>query len=149
MKRRGCTPGRRRGMTVAWFALATVAPGCVIIPVPTPEHSTASSRAFIEERELAQIQPGKTTREEILLRYGAPDAAFKDQQLFLYSWDRIVTYLVIATVGRGGVDVLAGREQILFIEFGEDNIVRRLALKEGMSLDKDSVLRQFEADQPR
>jgi outer membrane protein assembly factor BamE (lipoprotein component of BamABCDE complex) len=140
-------------MPVALFAVSILLAGCIIIPVPTPEHSTASSRAFIEAEEIARIQPGKTTREEILLRYGAPDAALKNQQLFVYSWDRIAAYLLVAwgapEYGGGGETVPVGREHTLFIEFDEDNIVRRVALKEGTSLDKDSVLRQFEADQPR
>jgi len=50
------------------FTFFGVFAGCVIIP--TPEHTLLEGRGKIEESDTAFLETAKTTREEVLLRFG-------------------------------------------------------------------------------
>jgi len=67
------------------------------------------------------FQVGITTREDLLLRLGEPDATLNNQSVFLYSWTRTRGYLIIAYY-----DVFAaGKTTMLLFEFDADNYLKR------------------------
>jgi hypothetical protein len=69
----------------AWAAAVVVAfaPGCILIPTPPMGiHEIPAER-------LATLQPGKTTRIDVLMVFGNPDIRLRDDRVFIYRWDRV------------------------------------------------------------
>ncbi|MCI0748640.1 MAG: hypothetical protein L0Y58_24795 [Verrucomicrobia subdivision 3 bacterium] len=76
--------------------------GCVIVPVPV-NHHTAASRTNVQTDDILWLVPGQTTREEVLLRLGEPDAVTEDDLSMSYRWEKIRLGLFAAVfAGYGG-----------------------------------------------
>jgi hypothetical protein len=58
--------------------------GCMIIP--TPEHGLLEGRGMIAEIDTAFLQSAKTTRQEVLLRFGEPDLILDHDRILVYHW---------------------------------------------------------------
>jgi outer membrane protein assembly factor BamE (lipoprotein component of BamABCDE complex) len=100
--------------------------GCVV--VPTPEHGLIEGRGLIDRAAQETVQPGVTTREEVLLRFGEPDATLRQQEVFVYYWSRVQGYFAYAvaagyTGAAGGGPI--GRVHLFLIEFDKAGRVRR------------------------
>ena len=65
--------------------------GCAIFP--TPEHDLLEGRGKIDESDIAFLTVGKTTREDVLLRFGEPDLVLYDQRILIYRWSVIQGYI--------------------------------------------------------
>jgi len=63
--------------------------GCIIIP--TPSHGGVG---LITKETIESIEPGKTTRADILLRLGDPAERLEEDRLFKYTWKEIQSYMV-------------------------------------------------------
>ncbi len=107
---------------LVWSALAAALSGCLYIP--TPQHSLLSGRGMIDEETTRGFRAGTTTRGEVLLLLGEPDATFKNQSVFLYTWTRTQGYLVVGGYGKGEI-VAVGKTTVLLLEFGEHNYLKR------------------------
>jgi len=116
--------GARPGLVL----VALLLEGCVFLAVPTPEHGLVAGRGVVDEALMATLQPGVTTREDVLLQFGEPDATIRHERLFVYRWDRVQGYwLFVAGGGYSGV-AAAGtipRKHLLLLEFGDDGTLRR------------------------
>ena len=87
-----------RGIIGVWVCLALVsANGCMIIP--TPESGLLAGRGKIEEADIAFLKVGVTTRENVLLRFGEPDAVLHDQRILAYYWAVSVGYIIVYNAG--------------------------------------------------
>jgi outer membrane protein assembly factor BamE (lipoprotein component of BamABCDE complex) len=108
-------------------AVALVA-GCLAIPIPTPEHGLLEGRGMIDDAAIQRVTPGVTTREEVLLQFGEPDAALRTEQVFVYRWSRIQGYVPWAIggyyTGAAGI-IIVPRVHLLLIEFDEGGRVTR------------------------
>ncbi len=94
--------GFRSAGLVAVFVYAT---GCVVLPIPTPEHTPLGTvtRQNISANDADWIQPGTTLLADILLKFGEPDQLSPDGQTLGYRWQKIWGYMVIGVPGGGDV----------------------------------------------
>lgn len=110
---------------VMLLAVGSAIAGCLYIP--TPHHSLIAGRGMIEPDVIEQCRIGVTTREEILLRFGEPDATLNRQSVFVYSWTRTQGYLLIGGYGRGEV-IPVGHTSRLLVEFDLKGFLKRIEL---------------------
>jgi hypothetical protein len=104
---------------------AAILSGCLVIPV---DYHSAGSRHNVNANVQSQLQPGVTTKEEVLLLLGEPDYASEDGQCIGYAW-RKVKALVFVTAGptsaaTGEVE----RSYLLHISFDPNSQVSRVEL---------------------
>lgn len=73
-----------------WFLMAAwgmmALSGCVVIPV---DSYSSGSRHNISAKTQSLMQPGVTTKEEVVLILGEPDYASANGQRFDYVWRRV------------------------------------------------------------
>ncbi len=120
MKRR---PSFAVGMLAlpAALTLLMFGSGCLIIP--TPEFDSGSARANFNQQSLAQLQPGVTTMEDVLLRFGEPDAVSPDERKLGYRSEKVAGIWILA----GGYSAASGaitRDHYLLVELDENGVVR-------------------------
>jgi len=60
--------------------------GCIMIPIPEDEGTLTFGRGQIQETDLSFLEPGKSTREEVLLRFGEPSQVLNNEKLIVYRW---------------------------------------------------------------
>lgn len=108
-------------LLVVWLS------ACVVIP--TPEHGLRSGRGAISEADMAGLAIGKTTREEVLLRFGEPSSYFDDGGRFIYTWSAKAgywfeggSYQTAVVPGDDGVIVHKYR---VTLEFDEQGVLTR------------------------
>lgn len=115
--------GRWGNLAIPFLALASLSfHGCVIIP--TPEHGLASGRGQITEADTGSLEVGKTTREEVLLRFGEPSASLDDEKIFIYDWSVIIGYWGAAAYVAVGGGNFTKRYQVT-LEFDERGRLER------------------------
>ncbi len=109
---------------------------CVYIP--TPEHLLLSERAVISNKAIKSLEPGKTTRAEVLLLFGDPTNRHQQDRFFVYSWELVHGYLLVYGVGLAGAP---SNLHYLCCEFTPDNLLRRFKHFKGGSLFDDPTER--------
>lgn len=119
----------RRTITMLLFTLVAVAlQGCVVLPIPTPEQGLIAGHGEITEVDAVGLEVGKTTREEVLLRFGEPSATLQDDRVFLYHWAtaRGVWFMIIlyAPPPPGPVAPIP-KDYLLLLEFDDSGRLRR------------------------
>jgi len=103
----------------SFFLVALV--GCVVIP--TQEH-LIEGRGKIDESDIAFLTVSKTTREDVLLRFGEPDLILNDQRIMIYHW--IVSHGYWLT--GGGYSAVGGpisNDYLFMLEFDEEDRLKR------------------------
>lgn len=70
------------------------------------------------KRDLAQIFPGVSTKEDVLLRFGEPDAVMRNRTVFLYRWEVSVGTLVAYS---GGGEIV--KSYYVLLEFNENGML--------------------------
>ena len=70
--------------------LAILTSGCLIIP--TPHFDSGRTRSRFDKRSLGQIEPGVTSREQVLVQFGEPDAVSSDRRKIAYRSEKVVAY---------------------------------------------------------
>lgn len=124
---------------------------CVVLPIPTPEHGSTSQRPVFDEDVVKQMCPGETSMADVILQYGEPDFVLENDRVLVYSWDRIVAYVVVA-VGSyysGGGEVLPmPREHVLLLQFDDAALLRRCDLVQAVGLNPDGVARAWAKEAP-
>lgn len=102
--------------------------GCLIIPIPTAKHTPKgfNTRGEIDAKALEFMRVGSTSREEVLLKLGEPDAVRKDERYYLYRWVTVHGYLIWATYGGGdGAEHIGKKRYDLLMEFDDQGIIKR------------------------
>jgi outer membrane protein assembly factor BamE (lipoprotein component of BamABCDE complex) len=105
------------------FLLALVLSACVIIPTPSHWHGLQSGRGVMTKDEIGSLEIGKTTREEVLLRFGEPSRHSRDGKEFVYSWSVIVGYFVAVSEVSGGAGPMI-RDYRVSLEFDEHGFLK-------------------------
>lgn len=108
------------------FLVALV--GCVVIP--TQEH-LLEGRGKIDESDIAFLTVSKTTREDVLLRFGEPDLILNDQRIMIYHWKVSHGYWLIA----GGFSAVGGpipNDYLFMLEFNEEDRLKRFERSKSM-----------------
>jgi len=103
--------------------------GCVIIP--TEEHTPKdfNTRGEIDAKAFEFMRVGSTSKEEVLLKLGEPDAVWEDERNFLYLWVTIRGYFAFAIPapgGPGGGGPIGVKWYELLIEFDEQGVIKQL-----------------------
>lgn len=108
-------------LLLAYIVLALFA-GCIVIP--TPEHALLEGRGEIDESDIAFLSKSKTTREDVVLRFGEPDLVLHDQHTLVYHWKVSHGYWLI-----GGYVGAAGgvipKDYLFMLEFDEEGRLKR------------------------
>ena len=65
-------------------AMAILVSGC-IVPIPTP-NGPITGGIEVRQADLAFLQPGNTTKEEVLQHLGQPTIIWRDENTLIYRW---------------------------------------------------------------
>jgi outer membrane protein assembly factor BamE (lipoprotein component of BamABCDE complex) len=90
--------------------------GCMI---PYPSHKVYEGNE-IKAESLSWMQPGETTRAQVVERLGAPDIDFVDQRTIAYAWSG-QSGGVLFVVPPQGAEVPIRMRRALLIRFDTDN----------------------------
>ena len=93
--------------------------GCVVVPIPpigTDE---------ITPETLGRLQPGKTTRIEVLMSLGDPTRRLEADRFFVYDWSESHWMVIAGAPLRGAVGTF-GDTHRLAIEFSKSGRIARL-----------------------
>ena len=88
--------------------------GCIVLP--TPHMDTGETRRNIGSQTPAQFKPGKTTRTDVLLTLGEPDATSVDERKIAYHSQKMVGVLLVGGYGTGAAAPLT-KDDYLVCEF--------------------------------
>lgn len=78
----------RKGLGVLLAAGALLgSTGCLVWPFPTGD--LLSGRGRILPEYASPLEPGQTTREDVLLRLGEPDVVLDGGSVFIYQWTEV------------------------------------------------------------
>lgn len=113
-------------LQVLWpgmFVLSTLVllAGCIIIPLP--EHGLLKGRGAISESDGSFFQLGKTTREQVLLKFGEPDMVIHKQRYIVYSWEVSHGYWGVGGYGQGAGGPIS-KMYSLILEFDEQGYLK-------------------------
>jgi outer membrane protein assembly factor BamE (lipoprotein component of BamABCDE complex) len=102
----------------------TLAGGCVLIPTPAYKSDGLPTRQNVSTKDAQQIQTGVTSREEVLLRFGEPDATFGEGRRFVYLWGDVIAWF-FAGAGYSATGGEISRGSMLEVDFDPSGIVCR------------------------
>lgn len=94
---------------------------CIIVPLP--EHRE-EGRVFIRKEMLAFIVTGKTTRADVLLKLGHPDAVAFDEQVFIYEWKPTVGFAAVGGPGAAATTSINLRHFCLIAFDPANNVIK-------------------------
>ncbi len=104
------------------LALALCISGCMVLPLP--EHHSGSARANIKEETSRQFEIGKTTRADVILELGEPDAVSPDERLLAYRAEKVRAMFGCLV---GNLSAPITKDLYLVAEFDFHGVLRRLA----------------------
>jgi len=117
-----------RATLACMFAVLLSSGGCILIPTPPHKSDSLPTRQNLSPKAAAEIQVGVTSREQVLLRFGEPDATFDQQRRFAYLWADVVAWW-FASGGYQGDAGEIGQGCVLEIDFDPRGIVIRRAVR--------------------
>jgi len=88
------------------LALAYCLTGCLIIP--TPHADSGYARTNIGQHTPEQFVPGRTTREDIIVALGEPDAVSRDERQLAYRFEKVIALWIVAAASQGAGGVAGG-----------------------------------------
>jgi len=97
--------------------------GCILVPLP--EHGLMWGKGKITASDMEILREGVTTREDVLLRFGEPDASLSDGEVLAYDWAPTVGIVV---AGQTAVDI--PNHHSLVFEFDQRNRLARYSQRE-------------------
>ena len=104
--------------------------------MPLPTHDLISQKGVIDDELIKSLEPGETTREDLLLLVGAPEYQLEQERYFIYEWE--VHESAIIVPGGGREIVIA---HYFCVEFDEENRIKRFAhFKSGLFKSKVDAL---------
>lgn len=126
------------GLLVAVPLLGGMA-GCIIIP--TPGLDSGETRTNISRKTTAQFTPGRTTRPEIVLALGEPDAVTPDERKLAYRREKTDAFWFAA----GGYNAAGGSiesDRYLVAEFDAAGLMQKIEWSRSWcgSRDPDRIL---------
>lgn len=98
------------------IALAGVLTGCLMIPV---DYYAKGSRRNVDADVRAQLQPGVTSMEDVLLLLGEPDQVSTDGRHIGYAWHRAKAWVLVGAYYAGGAAQVQ-KDYLLRISFDAD-----------------------------
>lgn len=118
---------RRDRYLALLFGFIIAIPGCIAVPIPTPEHKVLAGTPVTEE-QLSFIHLKKTSQTDVLVRLGSPYLIWEEARIFVYEWEMRQGVLIWAigagTAGGVGASDIPKR-YVLLIEFDSEDRVER------------------------
>ena len=124
MKLQSCKTACRRLGLVTMATGAAFLAGCLIIPV---DYHAAGSRHNVSPRTSARLEPGVTTKEEVLFKLEEPDFASEDGQRIGYAWTKVKAIWFVASYSTATGGEIQ-RSYVLEAAFDASNRVSRVRL---------------------
>ena len=127
----------------ALLTLFFLAQGCAFIPLP----EKCVSGKEVTKNELISINPGITTKTEIVDVLGEPDVVWLDENIFAYNWK--MRWAIMPWVIAGGYSAVGGIEEftkdyVLLIQFDHnDRVVRFERIKRSMFTSYGEMLENW------
>ncbi len=105
-RRVGLLTQRLRFPKAALLAVLGVSSGCIVVPIPTPEHTPMGTvtRKNIGTKTTGWIQPGRTSLADVLLKLGEPDQVSPDGWKLAYRWQKVRAYVLVGAGGPARAD---------------------------------------------
>ncbi len=101
--------------------------GCLVAPVPSFGHKVASGKR-IQAEDLSFVQPGETTRDDVVKSLGEPWAHYQDLGVMVYYWETLEGHWIwgiwAIEASAGGAEEIT-RLHYLFIQLDERDRVQR------------------------
>ena len=113
------TQRAQRTRTLIVFGHLVALAGCVVVPV---DYHASGSRMNVSQATESLLQPGVSTKEDVLLLLGEPDFCAEDGQTIGYSWTKVGVLWVVGTQ-YGGDEGKIGKNYVLAIAFDASNRV--------------------------
>ena len=110
-----------------WVAALAALAGCLVVPV---DYHAAGSRHNVTPQTAVQLQPGVTTKEEVLLWLGEPDYCAEDGRWLAYAWTKVGAVVVVGGGGSAAAGEI-GRSHHLAIMFDAGNRVEKVEARSG------------------
>lgn len=110
----GCCAARRwhaGPLQVLAALLMLVSAGCII---PTPGLNSGAARRNIRKETEGQFQPGRTTRAEVMLALGEPDAVSPDERRLAYRSEKVAAIVLVGAGYSGGGRSIEKDEYLVF-----------------------------------
>jgi outer membrane protein assembly factor BamE (lipoprotein component of BamABCDE complex) len=107
--------------------------GCLVVPIPG--HGVGPSERLVDGHAVKFIEPGKTTREDVLLRLGSPESVTPAEDEFVYTSGYTTGFrlFLIPLCGRGDgkkYTVETWQRVRVEIAFDADSRVRSVRIQE-------------------
>lgn len=116
-------------------AVATALAGCI---VPTDFH-TGESRENVDRHSAERFVPGVTSKEDVVLALGEPDAVSADGSTLAYSWRKVKAIWAAAGGYSAGIGTVE-RDYHLILSFDESDILTSSQFRKGsFLLDPDEL----------
>jgi outer membrane protein assembly factor BamE (lipoprotein component of BamABCDE complex) len=115
------TPPLRSSLCV--FLLAACG-GCLVVPTPEHHSDSITTRRNVQPKSGdTAVTDGVTTREQVLLLLGEPDASLYGDRRFVYCWAKVIGYWFVAAGYEGdGGEIPKG--YVLEIDFDDRGVSR-------------------------
>ena len=117
--------------------LLLVLTGCIAIP--TPEHALLAGHGKITNKDLATLKVATTTREDVLLSLGEPDAISPDESIMAYWWRVIGGYFCVASPFYGGFAGPFFKDYLLMFEFDPQSRLTRFTRSGSYAIEKGAM----------
>ncbi|HEY9171952.1 MAG TPA: hypothetical protein VI136_06700 [Verrucomicrobiae bacterium] len=117
-------PSRRHfGSCLAVLVAILVTPGCLVIP--TPEFNSGAARANISKHTANQFQPGQTTRADVILALGEPDAVSPNERDLAYRAEKICGFWFVGGYYSGAAGVVS-KDRCLVLSFDTEGRLQKV-----------------------
>jgi len=97
---------------------------CIVIP--TPSFDSGDARANIKKETPLQFNVGKTTRADVILMLGEPDAVSSDELMLVYRSEKIRGIFFIGGAGYTGTGGVITKDLYLVAEFDSHGLLQKL-----------------------
>jgi len=87
--------------------------GCILIPTPS-----VVGYSVITDKTIESLEPGKTTRADVLLKLGEPGERLENDRIFVYHWEQVAGFGIGPTA--------LTNDHYLALEFGPDKRLKRV-----------------------
>ena len=99
--------------------------------IVTPEHGLLEGRGEIDDSDILLLEEGKSTSEEVLLKFGEPDLILHDQRTLVYHWQVVRGY---KHGGYTGAYTLS-KDYLFILEFDGEGRLKRVEKRESTRPD--------------
>jgi hypothetical protein len=101
------------------FVFLLISSSCIYMPIPAI--GLSSQKGVVNKGLIKSLKQGETTREDLLLLAGEPDARYEKDRYFIYEWEALEAFVAIP----GGGDAVPIKHYFC-VEFDEKNRIKKL-----------------------